>query len=266
MSEAPPLSREDAFRVFASVLGTNAVLVGGQAVAFWAELYLDQHRLPELVRETGIYVSRDVDFLGGRREAEVCAQALNGKVYAQDRPWDSLPVSAAQVQFVDSAAHERVVDFLINVCGIPRAEEVRDCAVAFDVEDASAPLYVMDPVTCLRTRLANIRALGRTDAKSLRQARLSIWIAREWLVDRADPAVGSTRDALRRIESVFRYAWRHDDAQHAALHHGIEAFGAIVPHEALPERFRAQRYPQVEQIVATARARLSAARRGGRAS
>ena len=69
MSEAPPLSREDAYRVFASVLGTDAVLVGGQAVAFWAELYLDQGRLPELDRGTGIYVSRDVDFLGGERPA-----------------------------------------------------------------------------------------------------------------------------------------------------------------------------------------------------
>lgn len=70
MSEAPPpLAREDAYRVFASVLGTDAVLVGGQAVAFWAEFYLDQGRLPELDRGTGIYVSRDVDFLGGERPA-----------------------------------------------------------------------------------------------------------------------------------------------------------------------------------------------------
>lgn len=78
--------------------------------------------------------------------------------------------------------------------------------------------------------------------------------------------MGGARDAFRRIESVFRYAWRHDDAQHAALHHGIEAFGAIVPHEALPERFRAQRYPQMEQIIATERARLACRRRARPAS
>lgn len=175
-------------------------------------------------------------------------------------------MSAAQVQFVDGAAYKRIVDFLINVCGVGSADEVRECAVSFDVEDAAEPLYVMDPVTCLRTRLANIRVLGRSDTKSLHQARVSVWIAREWLVDRADPAMGGTRDALRRVESVFRYARHHDDAQHAAVHHGIEAFDAIVSHDALPERFRTVRYPQMRRIITADRARLSAARRGGRAS
>jgi hypothetical protein len=263
--ESPPLSRDDAYRVFTSVLGTKAVLVGGQAIAFWAELYRSQARLPELDEVTEIYVSGDVDFLGGSDEAKACARLLNGKVYIQDQPWESASVSAAQVHFVDGDAYQRKVDFLINMCGVENIEDVRECAASFEVAGQSELLYVMDPVTCLRTRLANIHVLRRTDAKSLGQAQLSVWLAREWLLDRADPNIGGPHDALKRIESVFRFALHHDDAQHAAIEHAIEAFDAIVPHDGLPSKFASLRYPQMREIMTRKRAKLSA-RRGGGAS
>lgn len=257
-----PLSREDVYRVLESVRGTPAVLVGGQAVAFWAEHYRGQRRLPELAGDDEIFVSRDVDFLGGSAEARVCAERLSGKLLVQGQPWESLPVSAACVEFADRSGQRRNVDFLINLCGVERADVVRGRAIPFEREAEGDPLYLMDPATCVRTRLANLRVLGRSDARNLRQARVAIWAAREWLIDCALLEGGGVRFALREIEATFRYAHRHRDARHAARH-GIEAFESIVPHDGLPMAFRRTRFPQMQRIIASVRARVSARRDGG---
>lgn len=45
--------------------GAPCVIIGGQAVNFWAEKYL--HAEPELLAFLP-FVSKDIDFLGGRQE------------------------------------------------------------------------------------------------------------------------------------------------------------------------------------------------------
>ena len=47
------------------------VLVGGQAVGFWVELYA--HRVPELLRDAP-YTSKDIDFCGDRRAVLDCVR------------------------------------------------------------------------------------------------------------------------------------------------------------------------------------------------
>jgi hypothetical protein len=250
-AEQPPLPREDAFLVFDSVAGTHAVLVGGQAVAFWADRYRAQ--IPELVEDPTVFVSSDVDFLGGKEDARACSIVLGGQVYLQDAPFDSIPINAAQVVFVDSIGETRKIDFLINLCGTKRADEIVARAVLAEIEEGRG-IQIMDPITCLRTRLANISrlGLGRTDAKSLQQARVAVWAAREWL---RDAAMLDQKEAKKAIEALFAYALHHDHAQEAALVHGIEAFDAITPDPRLPERFHSIRFPQMQDLIEKSRAR-----------
>lgn len=241
----PPLSKGDMYLVVESVAGTHSVLVGGQAVALWAERY------PIARAGAEVFVSSDVDFLGGADEAEVCAKALGGFVVVEQAPFDSIPITAAKVVFTDSAGHERVVDFLINLSGVKRASDVLAKAVTF--EHSKGKLFVMDPFNCLRTRLANICRLHRTDAKSLAQARTALRVLREWLVD---PEVHAPpRGSLRWIESVFSYAERDPDARDSARLHQIDAFDAVRPHAGLPSKFNDVRYPQMRAKISSRRSR-----------
>ncbi|MBI4705305.1 MAG: hypothetical protein HY744_29720 [Deltaproteobacteria bacterium] len=61
--------------------GMDLVLVGGQAVNFWAERYLGR------VAEIGAglpYTSKDIDFCGDRQATAECAQRLGGKALFPD--------------------------------------------------------------------------------------------------------------------------------------------------------------------------------------
>lgn len=249
----PPLSREDALRVVASVMGTKAVLVGGQAVAWWAAYYVRQQRIPELTSETEMYVSKDIDFLGDAQDARACAQALGGVCHVpDDLSWDTAPVSAAQVHFVDGQEEDRDVDFLFNLCGVQDSRSIQKRADRFETDEGT--VYVVDAITCMKSRFANVITLGRRDAKSLQQARVAVWAAREWLVDRAEE--DGARPALREIRDVFRFARHHPHARQVALRHGIEAFDAIKPHDGLPARFHTDAYPRMRARILQDRERL----------
>lgn len=54
-------------------LGRELVLVGGQAVNFWASFY--QRRVPALEQEAP-FTSKDIDFCGDRRSVGLCAERL----------------------------------------------------------------------------------------------------------------------------------------------------------------------------------------------
>lgn len=238
--------------MFDSATGTRAVLVGGQAVAFWADLY--RARIRELAATAQVFVSDDVDFLGDEDDANACARYLGGRVHVNAHGLDGPPLNSAIVEFRDSAGERRRVDFLVNLCGVKDPEAIRQGAVRFEAADASAVLHVMDPLTCVRTRIANIRGIPRTDPKSLQQARVAIWTAREWLKD--PDAGGDIRGRLKAIERFYRWVLNNDEAQNAAVVHGIETFEVIQPHDGLPPEFRARRFPQMRAQIKSNRSRL----------
>ena len=78
MDEVPPLTYEDTARVLKKLADVEhpIVLVGGQAVNFWASYY--QERVPALANG-GPYASKDIDFVGGPKAVEECARCLGGR-------------------------------------------------------------------------------------------------------------------------------------------------------------------------------------------
>ena len=77
-------------------LDRSFVLVGGQAVNFWAYVY--EGRVPALAR-AGPFTSRDVDFCGDRRTVRQCAQRLGGR--ARLSTLDDATPNSGTVVFVD---------------------------------------------------------------------------------------------------------------------------------------------------------------------
>lgn len=61
----------------------DIVLVGGQAVNYWADRY--RHVVPELAAEWP-FTSRDIDFFGRREDVEILAERLHGAPRIATRP------------------------------------------------------------------------------------------------------------------------------------------------------------------------------------
>ena len=57
----PPLTYEQASRVLAKLADLPIVLVGGQAVSFWASYYAKRAMTPATA-----HTSKDIDFIGSR--------------------------------------------------------------------------------------------------------------------------------------------------------------------------------------------------------
>ena len=249
------LSYVDVRPVLAKIadLERELVLVGGQAVNFWASHY--QRRVPELAREAP-FTSNDIDFCGDQNAVRVCAERLGGtpRVPAFD---DATPNSGTVV-FVDAAGVTRTLDVVSAPFGLDAAE-VHATALAVEIlDDAGAStgvrFFVMHPVLCMESRVHNVVGLAAdydTD-QGRKQLRLSILCAREFLRDVLDgfmEAENPVRAVLKLNERIFRFSVQ---GQAKALYRAghVDAAEAILDDERLPAAFRATRLPQIRAQLA----------------
>lgn len=179
MSDVPPLSPKDAEDIISKIeSGTSEpiVIVGGQAIVFWATQY--QNAISEL-RELS-YTSRDIDLLGSARVALEIRDALRGRVRLNDNPNDHVRVNAAIVTFVDRSGHTREIDVLENLAGLKPEEVVKHCIAV--TLPAGTEAHFMHPVHCMESRFHNTNGkLARRDSKSLFQLRTAFLCAKHYL-------------------------------------------------------------------------------------
>jgi hypothetical protein len=221
-------------------MAEHLVLIGGQAVNFWAERYLA--RSPELA-QWGPFASKDVDFCGSAQSAQEAARVLGGicKVPSLD---DMTPCTAL-VQYEDGGV-PRQIDFLGAPYGL-RPEDVRSRSLPVQVETThgAVKFRVLHPLHCLESRVQNVHALpGYDNERSLRQLRAAIVCMREFARELLDS--GKTRDVLRLNERVFAFAIGAPSLSVWARH-GVSVFDAVLRDPRLPEAFERVRYPQMHR-------------------
>lgn len=237
----------------------DAILVGGQALAFWVEFY--GARDAEIAARRPV-TSADVDFVGPPEAARACAARLGGRL--QFAQMDHATANYAVVHFVDRDGHERIVDFLERVCGVkPKDLErtaMRVAPLDPSLKATGLQLTVMHPVVCMESRISNAVEYEKYRGKhGLLQARMSILCARAFLRDLLDQGLV---DAVMKLnERVFRFA-RERTGREAHARWQLDAFDAVVVDERLPAAFRTRRYPQMQREVEKAYAK--AGRVGGR--
>ncbi len=223
------------------------MLVGGQAVNFWAEHYAS--RVPALEAEAP-FTSGDLDLVGAAalQEASRIAAALGGTVRRPPPRYDR-SVIAAQVTYSDSAGDERDIQFLRRMCGTDAKEVIR---TSIPIRPG---LRVMHPVACLESRIHNIVELPQEyDTPAGRQqARVAILCGREFLHDALD--AGEVETVHRFNQRIFRLA--RDRARRRAAS-GLRPFDAVVVDPRLPEAFLTRDYPRMQRSME------QALRRGGR--
>jgi hypothetical protein len=239
-----------------SDLDRDLVLVGGQAVNFWAFVY--EGRVPALAR-AGPFASRDVDFCGDRRTVRQCAQRLGGR--ARVSTLDDATPNSGTVVFVDAKGVQRSLDILSAPFGLA-ASEVRDTAIAVDILDDAGKttgvrFHVMHPVLSLESRVHNVAGLADAydTARGRTQLRASVVCAYEFMKDVLDGGFefhDPQRTVLKLNERIFRFCMHDRDARELHRRHPeIDPARGILDDRRLPKAFREKRLVQMRDLLAT---------------
>ncbi|HEX2568428.1 MAG TPA: hypothetical protein VH877_02640 [Polyangia bacterium] len=233
--------------------GVEVVIVGGQAVNFWAEQF--RHRVPELA-ESGSFTSKDIDLLGDRDAVEACAASLHGRSFLPD-PFEPTPNSGAVV-FHDSSGMKVEIDFLRQVFGVDEAD-IQRTKIPIEILDeqgraTAIRFWVMQPVLCMESRACNVVGLpGHDTPHARRQLQASIYCAREFLRDLL--AAERAREVLRLNERIFGFCTKDPIGRRVFQQTGMDPFDAVIAETPLPARFLTQRYPQMRSHLDRLRSR-----------
>jgi hypothetical protein len=120
------------------------VLVGGQALIFWADYY---HISDEQAEMT--LLSKDIDFLGNYETAEYCSKIWAGELYKPN--CDDQTPNTAKVVFSLENGKKIEVDFLAYLYGLKKSELEKNVLVK--VPENNLNFFVLNPVFCLKSRL-----------------------------------------------------------------------------------------------------------------
>ncbi len=235
------LSFDDIYLLIASLPNSEKItLMGGQALNFWAEMYLRDDS--ELYRKYAPFTSADIDFLGSREAVLECAEIWDGTAKLPE-PFDASPNSGLVI--VSSGAEAGlVVDFLSSVHGIGNAELLRE---RVRVCYKNAVFFVIHPFHCLKSRVSNVTGLHRDDSHSLNRLMLAIAVMNSRITHLLDEK--RRRQSLKEIEAVFRIARDLMAGIPLFVNYDIDIFEAVPEDSRLGELFVKLRYPQMKEIL-----------------
>jgi len=173
-----PLSSDEVRQILENS-SEDAVLVGGQALALWSQIY---HVLPPNELSGGI--SADIDFIGSVSAAKTVGQALNRsggswKLHQVD-PADATPQTAKLSLTVKDEGYKEV-DFLWAIVGV-NTDQMKTRAVEMRLPGLSKGVKIIHPLDLLRSRLHNLAGIpGKRDAQGVAQGRLAISVVRAFI-------------------------------------------------------------------------------------
>jgi len=240
-----PLTPADVQKIL-SICSPRGLLVGGQALAFWAD-HLEVKRPANLVSG----VTADADFIGDAVLARNLGKRLGWKTW--------IPALDAATPQTGKVSHRlknggvKQVDFLSGVAGLTTKDLARR-AVEMEVPDIGH-LRVIHPIDVLDSRIQNLHLLPEKRTKAgISQAWLSVDVARAFI--RQEVATRNERAGLKLLERVAEIA-SDIAAVRVFLLYGID------PLEAIPlEDFRTTsalhkaRWPQIVAEVGEKRESL----------
>jgi hypothetical protein len=239
--------------------GTEMVLVGGQALAFWAAYY--RTSAPALA------VTKDVDLLGTRRDAQRLARGLDARVTFPRRR-DLTLLTAQVVKDLPGNAYVSI-DVLSRVYGKITPEAIMRRSIL--AETPVGTFRVMHPLDVLQGRLENVHGLAeKRDEHGIAQLELAIRMTREFLRDvasREGAGPNEPRPVMLRHVARLEVLALSDPGRKTATRHAVHVADAIDPAPLLHVKpFVARKLPQLLKLMSsTRRAELAPmlARQGG---
>ena len=229
-----PLSPEDVRKIL-SICSPSGLLVGGQALAFWAD-HFQVKRPADLVSG----VTADADFIGDSALARILGKRLGWDTWIPDLD-DSTPQTGKVTHRLKDGTVKQV-DFLSGVVGLTTKDIARR-AIEMQVPGIGR-LRLMHPIDVLDSRIQNLHLLPeKRTAAGIAQARLAVGVARAFI--RAEITGRGERAGLKLLERIAEIA-----SDIAAVR--VFLLYSIDPLEAVPlEEFRTTpalhkgRWPQI---------------------
>jgi hypothetical protein len=225
-----------------SCCGPELLLVGGQALAFWAVWFKI-----ESPAELGDKITTDADFIGSSRNAAVLNKQLHWTMWTPSRD-DSTPQTAKLTKRVDNNGVKQI-DFLHAIVGLD-TKEIRKRAVAINLPPSSK-ITILHPVDVLTSRLKNLQhLLEKQNEVGVAQAHLAIKITSAFIGTLL--ATPHRRELLMWVEHVARIAL--DKSLGNTLdRYGLDPLKAIPVEDIEVPEFKAKRWPQLIEIARVAR-------------
>lgn len=247
-----PIDGKTVSRLLAG-LGSEMVLVGGQALAFWMDRFD--------IRPQGTAITSDADALGGLHHAQALARQLDGTVLRPDER--RLTALVAQVR-VGQGARQRNIDVLhqlYTISGRSKSHQFTLKVQRRSVQVEWQPgrfIRVMHPLDVLESRAHN--AAGLLHDKGPHVVTQLLW------------AVEVAREAMRRVlangdGSQDRLGQMMQDVHALALsavgrrvlkEHGVELLDAVPMDEI--ERLRPEHGRQLDKLRESLRRRRGTGR------
>jgi hypothetical protein len=229
------LAPEDAAWLIKETASDQTVLIGGQAVAFWATYFGLSPRIPAL--------TRDIDYLGTKAAAKSVSQRLKIPHKLSIATLDDATASAAVLVVpVEGYPEPIIIDYLASILGVATAD-IKKSAVTVEIDNA--PLRVMHPLQLLQSKIWNLYILEekRTD-EGREQARLAVEIAAAYV----NEAATTQRELLDAIETIAKFSATAPSI-FARKNFQLECLDAIPTHafekNILPSDFHEKRWPQL---------------------
>lgn len=236
-------------RLLEQLASDDLVLVGGQAVMFWAHHYG--------VIEEVASLTADIDYFGQRADVEDADRKLANFAHeTRLADWDDASPNSGLILVQVPGHKEKVrIDFLWGVQGLSGAD-MRERAVRASIPGISRPIPVLHPFMCLESRISNLGSLPRKRSEEgIEQARLSVHVVRvlleHILLDKRE------RDALKLVERIASVA-TSDSSNYAFAVCGVDVLQAIPANNFSSMEFKTIRWPQIQSQVADRRTRFAA--------
>ncbi len=210
-----PLSADDVKKILA-ICSPRGLLVGGQALAFWAD-----HLRVRLPAKLASGVTGDVDFIADSGLARELGERLGWKVWIPTL--DDATPQTGRVSHRLRDGRVKQVDFLSGVIGLTTKDVARR-AIRLELSGIGE-LRVMHPVDVLDSRIQNLQLLPekRTEA-GIAQASLAIEVVRAFL--RQEITAHGERAGLKLLERIAAIA-ADIAAVRVFLLHGIDPLAAV---------------------------------------
>jgi hypothetical protein len=223
----------------------QALLVGGQALAFWVQHY--QLTPPGVL---SINVTSDADFVGTAQVARDLSQALKpmGWRYWQPSADDATSQTAKLSKRVEGQGIKQI-DFLGSIVGL-KTEGIQQRATMLNLADGTH-IRVLHPLDVLESRLKNLAQLpSKRNSQGIAQAHLAIDVVKCFLEQLLNEE--SARRLLDAIERVARMA-QQKSLQTVFHDYGLDLLKAIPADRVASEEFRTRRWPQILKLIAEQR-------------
>ncbi len=217
-----------------------AILVGGQALAIWANFY--QVEIPAALTAN---ITRDADFIGTADTALLIKAALSNKgwKFQQITPGALSPITAQLTLQTQNGLME--IDFLESIVGV-NTDDVRKRAVPLNLPDGSV-VTVLHPLDVLASRLHNLAELPeKRNDKGVAQAQLAISVAGAFLRDSI--ARRTERELFNQIERI-RIIVTNEEIAAICQHYGLDVLPCVPIDQIANENFKAIRWPQIQRAV-----------------